>query len=213
MKLGKNGTDLMHSFEGCRLYAYKPVKAEPYYTIGWGHCGPDVAANAKITQKQADALFKKDVARFEKAVNALKLKGLNQNQFDALVSFTYNCGEGSLKTLVKNRTLSEIANAIPLYNKDVQGRVVAGLVRRRAAERTLFLKPISTSATSNDLPYDARVASNGLNVRKQPNTKSEIIRVAPKGSVMKVWGIQTVGTEKWGKSVEGFFNLAYTERV
>lgn len=96
MKLGENGKKLIKSFEGCRLTgcrltAYKPVPTEKYWTIGWGHYGANIHKGQVITQKQADALFDKDIQVYVNHVNALGMK-LNQNQFDALVSFCYNCG-------------------------------------------------------------------------------------------------------------------------
>lgn len=63
---------------------------------------------------------------------------LTQGQYDALVSFTYNCGQGNLQSLIKDRTLPEIAEAMLLYNKS-NGKTLSGLVRRREAERKLFL--------------------------------------------------------------------------
>ena len=142
-RLGSAGLELIKSFEGCRLTAYKPVSTEKYWTIGWGHYGDDVKRGMTITQEQADQLLLEDVADSVAAVNnpiycPLTAK-LNQNQFDALVSFTFNCGDGSLKNLCKNRTLEEIAAKIPAYNK-AGGKVLTGLVRRRAAEQALFNK-------------------------------------------------------------------------
>ena len=98
MKTSQNGINLIKQFEGCRLTAYKPVATEKYYTIGYGHYGADVSPNMKITQAQADAYLVADLKRFEDSVNVTRLI-LNQNQFDALVSFTYNCGAGNLKKL------------------------------------------------------------------------------------------------------------------
>ena len=115
MKISQNGINLIKQFEGCRLTAYKPVPTEKYYTIGYGHYGADVAPGMKITQAQADAFLLSDLQKFENAVNATGLK-LNQNQFDALVSFTYNCGAGNLKKLVTGRTLPQIADAMLAYN-------------------------------------------------------------------------------------------------
>lgn len=137
MKTSQIGINLIKQFEGCRLQAYKPVPAEKYYTIGYGHYGPDVAPGAIITQAQADAYLIHDLQKFEKAVDALGLN-LNQNQHDALTSFAFNCGVGNLKKLVSGRSLPQIADAMLNYNKG-SGRVLAGLVRRREAERTLFL--------------------------------------------------------------------------
>lgn len=144
-KLGYEGLLLIKNFEGCRLTAYKAVPTEKYYTIGWGHYGPDVDEDMVITQKQADALLLKDLEASVACVNNAKhcpiTEDLNQNQFDALVSFCFNCGAGNLKKLCANRTASEIASMIPAYNKS-GGKVLAGLVRRRAAEQELFNRPV-----------------------------------------------------------------------
>lgn len=143
-KISKVGIDLIKSFEGCKLTAYKPVSTEQYWTIGWGHYGEDVKQGQKITQAQADAMLVSDLAKYEAYVNNKAyvplMDKLTQNQFDALVSFTYNCGAGNLKTLCNGRTLSEIGASITKYNK-AGGNVLSGLVRRRQAELNLFNKP------------------------------------------------------------------------
>lgn len=139
--LGQAGLELIKGFEGCRLTAYKAVSTEKYYTIGWGHYGSDVTKGMTITQAQADDFLMQDleasVAAVNNPVKCPVTAYLNQNQFDALVSFTFNCGAGNLKTLCANRTIAEIAEKIPAYNKS-GGKVLAGLVNRRAAEQKLF---------------------------------------------------------------------------
>jgi GH24 family phage-related lysozyme (muramidase) len=155
MRTSLTGIDLIKKFEGCRLTAYKAVPTEQYYTIGYGHYGADVAPSMTITQATADALLVKDLERFEYQVNDTGLS-LNQNQFDALVSFTYNCGGRNLLQLVKNRTLDQIADALLLYNK-AGGKVLEGLNRRRIEERELFLMGMETRANGN--PYDEPVAA------------------------------------------------------
>ena len=148
-KLGSAGLELIKNFEGCRLTAYKPVSTEKYWTIGWGHYGADVTEGMKITQAKADELLLQDVASSVASVNNPSYcpitTELNQNQFDALVSFTFNCGAGNLKTLCKNRTAAQIAAKIPAYNK-AGGKVLNGLVRRRDAEVALFNTPVGTVA-------------------------------------------------------------------
>lgn len=143
-KLGYEGLSLIKSFEGCRLTAYKAVPTETYYTIGWGHYGPDVKKGMTITQQRADELLKQDTEGSVACVNDPKYcpitDKLNQNQFDALVSFTFNCGAGNLKTLCANRTAEQIAEKMLAYNK-AGGKVLAGLVRRRKAEQELFNTP------------------------------------------------------------------------
>ncbi|ETT32118.1 lysozyme [Paenibacillus sp. FSL R5-808] len=142
-KISQAGIKLIKNFEGCRLTAYKPVPTEVYWTIGWGHHGPDVKQGMTITQVQADAMLVKDLAKYEAYVNDREYvpitDKLNQNQFDALVSFCYNCGPGNLKKLCSGRSIEQIANSITAYNK-AGGKVLNGLVRRREAELTLFNK-------------------------------------------------------------------------
>lgn len=125
-------------FEGCRLKAYKPVAAEKYWTIGVGHYGPDVTEGMTITESQAMELLRKDIARFENHVTATGLT-LTQNQFDALVSFTYNCGPGNLAKLIRGRDYQQIADAMLFYTRGADKKVLKGLVRRREWERNLFL--------------------------------------------------------------------------
>lgn len=148
MKTSSNGIELIKQFEGCRLKAYKAVPSERYYTIGYGHYGIDVTKDMVIDQDTAEKYLYRDLAKFESAVNNLNMS-LSQNMFDALVSFTYNCGAGNLETLVRHRTLSQIADALLLYNKS-GGRVLKGLTNRRKAERTLFLKGYKSASVSND---------------------------------------------------------------
>lgn len=138
MRTGDAGINLIKQFEGLRLQAYKPVDTEKYYTIGYGHYGVDVTPNMTITKDFAEALLRYDLYRFENAVNSYE-RNWTQNQFDALVSFTYNCGVANLKRLVTNRTNAQIATAIVKYNK-TGGKVLKGLVRRREAEQELYLK-------------------------------------------------------------------------
>lgn len=138
MKTGEAGINLIKSFEGLRLNAYKPVSTEKYYTIGYGHYGADVQPDMVITNAYAEALLRLDLDKFERAVNSYE-RNWNQNQFDALVSFAFNCGVGNLKKLVTNRTNAQIAQAIVKYNR-AGGKVLKGLIRRREAEQALFLR-------------------------------------------------------------------------
>ena len=148
MNISNRGLDLIKSFEGCMLTAYKPVQTEQDYTIGWGHYGSDVYAGMSITQAQADQFLFEDVQRFVNAVNQYQSRfNFNQNEYDALVSFTYNCGEGSLQAVMSCcNTKQEIAEECKLYNRSSTGQVLAGLVRRREEEYKLFM----SGANNND---------------------------------------------------------------
>ena len=142
MKVSNEGIQLIKTFEGERLVAYQDSVG--VWTIGVGHTGvvdgKAICKGMTITSAKSSELLRQDIERFENAVNNTKLS-LNQNQFDALVSFAFNCGEGSLKTLIKNRTLQQIGDALLLYNK-AGGKVLQGLVNRRNKERELFFTPI-----------------------------------------------------------------------
>ena len=142
------GIDLIHRFESCKLHAYPdPGTGGKPWTIGWGSTtdehGRPIEPGTVWTQERADARFALDLAKFEKAViDALAGSATTQNQFDALVSFTYNVGEGNLRssTLLKRHKAGDYAGAkaqFALWNK-AAGRVMAGLTRRRAAEAELY---------------------------------------------------------------------------
>lgn len=159
MTTSKNGIELIKQFEGVRLTAYKPVTTERYWTIGYGHYGPDVYQGMRITHAQAETYLISDLRKFEAYVNACYLT-LTQNQFDALVSFTYNCGAGNLKTLIKNRNIKEIGDALLLYNK-AGGKVLNGLTKRRQAERKLFFKGYVEYTVTSDITAVAKDVLSG----------------------------------------------------
>lgn len=138
MKISKTGINLITKYEGLRLTAYKPISTEKCYTIGYGHYGEDVKKDMTITKRKAEELLKADLEKFEQGVTNLNRRW-TQNEFDALVSFAFNCGLGNLKRLVANRDKLQIADALLLYNKG-GGKILIGLVRRRKEERELFLK-------------------------------------------------------------------------
>lgn len=149
MVIGKAGLDLIKSFESLKLTAYKAVPTERYYTIGWGHYGPDVDKDMKITITKANALLKQDLTDSMSAVNKYHSKyKWNQNEFDALVSFAYNVG--NIRTLTANGTRSRemIRTKMLEYNKS-GGKVYAGLTRRREKELELFNTPVKTTKTKN----------------------------------------------------------------
>ena len=167
MRTSTAGINLIKRFEGCRLTAYKPVPTEKYWTIGYGHYGQDVAPNMTITQAQAEIMLGIDLVKYEQAVDHYAIFPLSQNQFDALVSFAYNCGVGNLQKLLKGRTAPQVAEAMLKYNK-AGGKVLNGLTRRRKAEYDLFCKDIVMPATGN--PYteptkNVRLNSKGNDVR------------------------------------------------
>lgn len=141
MKTSDKGITLIKTFEGLVLTAYKCPAG--IWTIGYGHT-KDVKQGQTITASQAVEFLKQDLQVFEKAVNTQNLN-LNQNQFDALVSFTYNVGSGNFQksTLLKKAKLNvndpTIANEFAKWNKG-GGRVLPGLVKRRESESKLYFE-------------------------------------------------------------------------
>lgn len=140
MKISKKGLDLIKEYEGLELKAYKDSVG--VLTIGYGSTGSHVKPGMTITAQEAEALLLKDVERFEKGVAAAVKVPLNQNQFDALVSFSFNLGLGSLQksTLLRKLNAGDYAGAqaeFKRWNK-AGGVVLRGLVRRRASEALLF---------------------------------------------------------------------------
>lgn len=181
MKISKNGIQLIKSFEGCRLKAYKPVSTERYYTIGYGHYGVDVTKNMQITEDQAEQLLVKDLSKFENHVNFyLKYYEFTQNQFDALVSFAFNIGSINQLTASGTRTLKQISNMMPAYTK-AGGRVLQGLVRRREAEKKLFDTADAVSKPTNTIKIptfnvgDTYILNSNLAVRVDASASSKLV--------------------------------------
>ena len=173
--LSVNGLNLIKSFESCKLTAYKCLPTEKYYTIGYGHYGSDVTAGMKITKEQAEEFLLQDCKKAIKNVNSFMSKyNFNQNQFDALVSFAFNVGSINQLTASGTRTLEQISSKITAYNKS-GGRVIAGLVKRRAKEKELFDTPTSTSVNKSNEEIAKEVVAgkwgNG-NARKTALTKA-----------------------------------------
>ena len=145
MKTSSTGLDLIKHFEGFEPKAY--LCPAGVLTIGYGSTGKHVTRGQTITEAEATALLAKDVVRFENGVNKLGVT-LTQNQFDALVAFVYNVGEGSFNasTLVKRLKAGDMVGAAAqfgVWNKArVKGvlTVLKGLTTRRAAEAALFRK-------------------------------------------------------------------------
>lgn len=181
----------IESFEGCVLHAYKARPAEQYYTIGYGHYGADVAPDAVITQAEADALFRVDIKKFENGVNATGK--WSQNEFDALLDFSYNCGLGSLQKIVKLDTREEIANKMLEYCKDAAGVKLPGLVSRRQFDHDLFLRENARLAI---------VTADVLNIRKSPGTDATIVGHYTQGEEVTI-------LETWSRTLDGWISSDY----
>lgn len=146
MKTSNSGISLIKSFEGKRLNAYDDGVG--VWTIGFGTIkypnGVRVKKGDTCTEEQAEVYLKNDLVKFESAINRLVKVPLNQNQFDALASFTYNLGETNLSssTLLKKLNTKDYKGAADQFERwnKAGGKVMTGLTRRRKAEKELFLK-------------------------------------------------------------------------
>lgn len=138
-----NCANLIKGYESCRLHAYLPTPHD-VPTIGWGATGPDIHMGTVWTQKQADDTFTVMLAMFASHVTADIGKAPTlQREFDAMTSLAYNIGAAAFagssvlkyhKAGVKNLA----ADAFLLWDRQ-NGNVVSGLLRRRRAERAMYL--------------------------------------------------------------------------
>ena len=146
MELNAAGIKLIQDFEGLMLEAYRCSAG--VLTIGYGHTStagePFVTADMKITQAEADAIFRRDIEIYCQGVREALQVEVNDNQFSAMVSLCYNIGvvgfaNSSVLRFTNEGRLAEAAASFALWNK-AGGQVLRGLVRRRAAEAELFQK-------------------------------------------------------------------------
>lgn len=154
--VGKQGIALIKSFEGCHerlpsgmIRAYPdPGSGNLPITIGWGSTkgldGKPIARNAYMTQDQVDKLLERDLEKYSAEVAAAlgsSLARTSQAQFDALVSWHYNCGAITRATLTAKHKAGDYKGAADEFLRwnRAGGRVLAGLTRRRTAERELYL--------------------------------------------------------------------------
>lgn len=178
MQTSNRGIELIKELEGCELRAYECVAG--VLTIGYGHTGKDVTEGMTITQEKAETLLKDDLKKYEEAVEKYVKVEVNQNQFDALVSFVYNVGSGSFSksTLLKKLNAGDYAGAAEqflVWNKATVNGVkkeLEGLTKRRQKERELFLVPFELVGEA-DVPEGAleKNASGTVNVYDTNNNK------------------------------------------
>ena len=199
MQISQTGLYLIKSFEGCSLKAYRCPAG--VLTIGYG-CTVGVKEGQTITQAQADSMLLKELSKFEDAVNKLNVS-LNQNQFDALVSFCYNLGtgifKGSLLNAIKTQNWQSVAQQILLYNKaSVNGKLTElnGLTRRRKAERDLFIK---SCITHDDELFKAvqKIFLSGINLNINVWKRLDLINLNNVPSLLnKLGGIEQLVADK-----------------
>mgnify|MGYP001239306509 FL=1 len=138
------GIELIKQHEGLMLDAYPdPGTGGDPWTIGYGHTGPDVIQGMEITEEEAEMLLKEDLEYFEKQVCNLINIRLTQEEFDAIVSFTYNVGAGNLKSSTFRRRINAGENKATCFKEEFPKWIkggngpMPGLVKRRQSEIAL----------------------------------------------------------------------------
>lgn len=184
MKTSQTGLNLIEEYEGLILGAYDDANdhvvlpggsVRGTLTIGYGHTTaagpPKVTIGQKITKAQANEILAADLSRVESSVNKLVRVPINQNQFDALVSFQFNTGglaRSSVLSKLNKKDYQGAADALLLWNRG-NGQVLAGLTRRRKAERALFLTKASNVPTVIKTAVGGSIAAGGASVAAAPH--------------------------------------------
>lgn len=137
--------DLVKEFEGCKLEAYQDQVGK--WTVGYGSTGPGINEDTVWTQEQADTRLIASLERFQAQIIKNTEMALGDNQLDALTSFVYNLGLGSylkstLKKKIEDKEFVEAADEFLKWDR-VGGEVSPGILRRRKAERQLFLSGVA----------------------------------------------------------------------
>ena len=153
--------DLVKEFEGLRTTAYKDSAG--VWTIGYGTTGRagvgiDPVEGMEITEAEAEYYLQKGLEKFSTEITGAITQPINENEFGAFVSLAYNIGSGAFKRSTALRKFNAgdkqgAANAMLMWNK-AGGRVLNGLIRRREAERALFLTPVRVDAPAQDARQD-----------------------------------------------------------
>ena len=222
MKISQRGIDLIREFEECYLKAYRCPAG--VLTIGIGHTGlvdgKQIHEGMTITQEKAEQLLSECLEkRYEPAVR--KLGELNQNQYDALVSFCYNLGpsifKGNLLAAINAKNWTSVAEQMLLYNKARVNGVLTelnGLTRRRRAERDLFLEPV-TFARGDD-PELANAVSeiilSGINLNFNAWKRVDLIKLTNVPALLnKLGGIDKLVEKKIISSPDVWIKGTYTK--
>ena len=227
MNISQNGINLIKSFEGLRTKAYKALSTEKYYTIGYGHYGSDVYEGMTITEAEAENLLRTDLKKYVGYVNTFLSKyniSINQNQFDALTSFTYNVGnvwanqDFSLKRYlingVNNYSADQITTAFRNWNKS-GGNVIAGLTRRREAEAKLFLDGTGSVSCNCSESYAGDyicTASGNLYIRSGHGTEYSILGSIPHGAKVSVSKADGSWAHVSYNGIQGYASMSYLQK-
>lgn len=197
MEITNEVVEKIKEFEGLRLESYRC--ASGVWTIGYGHT-KGVKSGMKITRQKALDLLKADLEEVKKKVDSnlnLRKIEVNQYQYSALCSFTFNCGSTNLARLTKDRTVDQIGQAILLYNKS-NGKVLQGLVNRRQWEFDYFFRQLKI-----DLAFSNFLFKTKPNYRVRKTANGSIIGSTKDGEYAQIKSI----TENWVETNLGYIHI------
>lgn len=149
MKTSEQGLNLIKKWESLQLKSY--ICPSGKWTIGYGHTGSDVIQNATITEQQANDLLIHDIKPIENVLNLGINRTLDQNQFDALVSFIFNCGMGAFNASTLKQKILKNPKDVTIHAEFLKWKygtrngvkvVMQGLLNRRREEAALYFKDI-----------------------------------------------------------------------
>lgn len=170
MKLPRAAINLIKKYEGLRLNAYRCSAG--VWTIGYGHTSaagePEVKPGMKISKQEAEDIFEKDIQQFANGVEDLIKVSVSPNQFGAMVSLAFNIGIGAFKKssvlrFTNQKRFEDAADAFLLWNK-AKGKVLKGLVRRRAEEAELFSSTVGVDVRVPDEPQGKKMVVSTTNI-------------------------------------------------
>jgi lysozyme len=170
MKISRAAINLIKKYEGLRLNAYRCSAG--VWTIGYGHTSaagaPEVTPGMKISKQEAEDIFEKDIQQFAKGVENLIKVSVSPNQFGAMVSLAFNIGlsafkKSSVLRFVNQKRFDDAADAFLLWNK-AKGKVLKGLVRRRAEEAELFSSTDGVDVRVPDEPKGKKMTLSTTNL-------------------------------------------------
>jgi lysozyme len=202
MDTSQRGIDLIFEFEGTkrgrlddgRYKAYLDTLAKPNVWTVYAGLTRGITRDTVITKEQGDAMFRKELNIYEDAVDSCGVE-LNQNEFDALVSFTYNCGVGAFNKSIRPLIVKGKRDSVPAKLKqyiNAGGKPYNGLIRRRNAEASLFLMPMPIE--SHDEEHSDAMPQR---VEEKKNSTTEAVTNTVKESTSMWSGVAVMFSTIW----------------
>jgi GH24 family phage-related lysozyme (muramidase) len=199
MRVSQKGINLIKKYEGLRLVAY--LCPANVLTIGYGHTGVDVKPGMQITEEEADRLLWKDTESAQQAVSSFVSIKINQNEYDALVSFVFNVGPTAfvnstlLKLLNQRADRKIVAGEFGRWVKAGDDKPILGLVRRREEEKKLFLEESKHPLLSKSI-----LAKKDTWLKRRPVDSASLVAedklFVPKGSAWQWIELRTYAGEE-----------------